>query len=124
MKASATHFDRAAIRIRAQLITARTAMINQLRALLKLCGHQLGSARAPGKRTDRLAMLYSQRPDLEALFTPPLASIDAIEEQLRTSNSVALLSDLIPPPESERPARELLTQALRFDKHSARRRQP
>jgi len=35
MKASATHFDRAAIRIRAQLITARTAMINQLRGLLK-----------------------------------------------------------------------------------------
>lgn len=85
MKASATHFDRAAIRIRAQLITARTAMINQLRGLLKLFGLQLGSARAPGKRTERLAALYSQRPDLEALFAPLLASIEAIEEQLRTS---------------------------------------
>lgn len=68
MKASATLFDRAAIRIRAQLITARTAKLNQLRGLLKLFGFQLGSTRTPGKRTERLAALYSQRPDLKALF--------------------------------------------------------
>ena len=37
MKASATHIDRAALRIRAQLITTRVAMGNQLRGLLKLC---------------------------------------------------------------------------------------
>jgi len=86
MKASATHFDRAAIRIRAQLITARTAMINQLRGLLKLFGLQLGSARAPGKRAERLSVLYSQRPDLEALFAPLLASIEAVEKQLRNLN--------------------------------------
>ena len=88
MKASATHFDRAAIRIRAQLITARTAMINQLRGLLKLFGLRLGSARAPGKRTDRLIVLYAQRPDLEALFAPLMASIEVIEAQLRASNRI------------------------------------
>lgn len=86
MKASATHFDRAAIRIRGQLIMARTAMINQLRGLLKLFGLRLGSARAPAKRNERLAALYAQRPDLEALFTPLLASMEMIEAQLRTSN--------------------------------------
>ncbi len=79
MKASATHFDRAAIRIRGQLITARTAMINQLRGLLKLFGLRLGSAKAPGKRTERLIALYAQRPDLEALFAPLIASVETIE---------------------------------------------
>jgi transposase len=88
MKASATHFDRAAVRIRAQLIIARTAMLNQLRGLLKLFGLRLGSARAPGKRTERLVVLYAQRPDLEGLFAPLLASIEAIEVQLRTSSRV------------------------------------
>ncbi|WCP13299.1 IS110 family transposase ISMpo4 [Sphingobium sp. AntQ-1] len=88
MKASATHFDRAAVRIRAQLIMARTAMLNQLRGLLKLFGLRLGSTRAPGKRTERLDALYTQRPDLEALFAPLLASIEAIEAQLRTSSRI------------------------------------
>ena len=88
MKASATHFDRAAVRIRAQLIIARTAMLNQLRGLLKLFGLRLGSARASGKRTERLAILYAQRPDLEDLFAPLLASIEAIEVQLRTSSRI------------------------------------
>jgi transposase len=88
MKASATHFDRAAVRIRAQLIMARTAMLNQLRGLLKLFGLRLGSTRAPGKRTERLDALYTQLPDLEALFAPLLASIEAIEAQLRTSSRI------------------------------------
>lgn len=88
MKASATHFDRAAVRIRAQLIMARTAMLNQLRGLLKLFGLRLGSAKAPGKRTERLGILYAQRPDLEGLFAPLLASIEAIEVQLRTSSRI------------------------------------
>lgn len=88
MKGSATHFDRAAVRIRAQLIVARTAMLNQLRGLLKLFGLRLCSTRAPGKRTDRLVALYAQRPDLEALFAPLLASIEAIEAQLRTSSRI------------------------------------
>lgn len=86
MKASATHIDRAALRIRAQLITARVAMGNQLRGLLKLFGLRLGAAHTPGKRRERLIALYQQRPDLEALFAPLVASIEVIEDQLRASN--------------------------------------
>ncbi|MEQ1882950.1 MAG: IS110 family transposase [Burkholderiales bacterium] len=86
MKASATHIDRAALRIRMQLITTRVAMGNQLRGLLKLFGLHLGAARTPGKRRERLAALYQQRPDLEPLFAPLVASMDVIEEQLRASN--------------------------------------
>lgn len=88
MKASATHIDRAALRIRAQLITTRVAMGNQLRGLLKLFGLRLGAARTPGKRRERLVALYQQRPDLESLFAPLVASIEVIEEQLRASNQL------------------------------------
>lgn len=91
MKASATHIDRAALRIRAQLITARTSMANQLRGLLKLFGLRMGTARTPGRRAERLSAFYAQRPDLKALFAPLIASIEAIEEQLRASNR--LLND-------------------------------
>lgn len=86
MKASATHIDRASLRIRAQLITTRVAMGNQLRGLLKLFGLRLGAARTPGKRRERLLALYQQRPDLEALFAPLVASMEVLEEQLRASN--------------------------------------
>lgn len=86
MKASATHIDRAALRIRAQLITARVAMGNQLRGLLKLFGLRLGAVHTPGKRRERLVALYHQRPDLELLFAPLVASIEVIEDQLRASN--------------------------------------
>ena len=86
MKASATHIDRAALRIRAQLITARVAMGNQLRGLLKLFGLRLGAAHTPSKRRERLVALYQQRPDLEPLFAPLVASIEVIEDQLRASN--------------------------------------
>jgi transposase len=86
MKASATHLDRAALRIRVQLLTARTAMANQLRGLLKLFGLRMGTARTPGRRAERLAALYTQRPDLKALFAPLIACMEAIEAQLRASN--------------------------------------
>jgi transposase len=86
MKASATHIDRAALRIRAQLITTRVAMGNQLRGLLKLFGLRLGAARTSAKRRERLAALYQQRPDLEPLFAPLVASMEVVEEQLRASN--------------------------------------
>jgi transposase len=49
MKGSATHIDRAALRIRSQLITARTSMANHLRSLLKLFGLRMGTARTPGR---------------------------------------------------------------------------
>jgi len=86
MKASATHIDRAALRIRGQLITTRVAMGNQLRGLLKLFGLRLGAARTPAKRRERLVALYQQRPDLEPLFAPLVASMEVVEEQLRASN--------------------------------------
>jgi len=86
MKASATHIDRAALRIRTQLITARNSMANQMRGLLKLFGLRLGAAKTPGRRADRLATLYRQRPDLEPLFAPLVASMEAIEKQLHASN--------------------------------------
>ena len=82
MKASSTHIDRAALRIRAQLITAWV----ELRGLLKLFELRLGAAHTPGKRRERLIGLYQQRPDLEPLFAPLVGSMEAIEEQLRTSN--------------------------------------
>jgi transposase len=85
MKASATHIDRAALRIRAQLITARNAMANQLRGLLKLFGLRMGVARTTGRRAERLTALYDQRPDLKPLFAPLVESIEAIETQLRES---------------------------------------
>lgn len=83
MKASATHIDRAALRIRGQLIATRLAMANQLRGLLKLFGLRLGRVTTPGKRRERLAALYRQRPDLEALFSPLITSVEVIEDQLR-----------------------------------------
>jgi len=86
MKASATHIDRAALRIRSQLITSRTAMANQLRGLLKLFGLRMGTARTSGRRAERLTAFYAQRPDLKPLFAPLIAAMEAIEEQLRASN--------------------------------------
>ncbi len=61
-------------------------MANQLRGLLKLFGLRIGTARTPGRRAERLTALYTQRPDLKALFAPLIASMEAIEEQLRASN--------------------------------------
>ena len=86
MKASATHIDRAALRIRTQLISARNAMANQLRGLLKLFGLRMGTVNTSGKRSERLKALFQQRPDLEPLFAPLIRSIEALEEQLRTSS--------------------------------------
>jgi len=50
MKASATHIDRAALRIRMQLVATRIAMANQLRGLLKLFGLRMGKVTTAGKR--------------------------------------------------------------------------
>jgi transposase len=86
MKAEGTHIDRAALRIRAQLVGARIAMANQLRGLLKLFGLRLGKVTTPGKRRERLAAVYRQRPDMEPLLAPLVAAIEAIEEQIRASS--------------------------------------
>ena len=54
MKAGATHVDRAALKIRGQLITSRNAFANQLRGMLKLFGLRMGSVTTPNKRRERL----------------------------------------------------------------------
>lgn len=86
MKAGATHIDRAALKIRAQLMTARIAMANQLRGMLKLFGLRMGNVTTPGKRRERLAALFTQRPDLGPVFAPLITCIEALEAQLASSS--------------------------------------
>jgi transposase len=85
MKAGATHIDRAALKIRQQLITSRGAFANQLRGMLKLFGLRMGSVTTPGKRRERLDALFTQRPDLRAVFAPLTECIEALEAQLSKS---------------------------------------
>jgi transposase len=93
MKAGATHIDRAALKIRAQLMTSRNSFANQLRGMLKLFGLKLfglkmGSVTTPGKRRARLDALFGQRPDLKTVFTPLIESIEALEAQLAKSSKL------------------------------------
>jgi transposase len=88
MKAGATHIDRAALKIRAQLMTSRNAMANQLRGMLKLFGLRMGNVTTPNKRRERLDSLFTQRPDLKGVFTPLIESIEALEVQLASSSKV------------------------------------
>ena len=88
MKAEGTHIDRAALKIRAQLVTARNAFANQLRGLLKLFGLRLGAVTTPNKRRERLAALFSQRPDLAPLLQPLIESIEALEGQIARSGKL------------------------------------
>lgn len=85
MKAGATHIDRAALKIRAQMITSRNAMANQLRGMLKLFGLRMGMVTTPSKRRERLDALFGQQPDLRPVFIPLVESIEALEVQLSTS---------------------------------------
>jgi transposase len=88
MKAGATHIDRAALKIRAQLMTSRNSFANQLRGMLKLFGLRMGSVTTPGKRRDRLDALFGQRPDLQCVFTPLIESIEVMEAQLSKSSKL------------------------------------
>ncbi len=88
MKAGATHIDRAALKIRSQLMTSRIAFANQLRGMLKLFGLRLGSVTTPGRRRERLDALFGQRPDLRAVFQPLIESIEALEAQLARSTKL------------------------------------
>lgn len=82
MKAGTTHIDRAALKIRAQLISSRNAFANQLRGMLKLFGLRMGSVTTPNKRRERLDGLFGQRPDLKPVFMPLVECIEALEAQL------------------------------------------
>ena len=57
MKAGATHIDRAALKIRAQMMASRIAFSNQLRGMLKLFGLKMGSVTTPGKRREQVGVL-------------------------------------------------------------------
>jgi len=88
MKAGATHIDRAALKIRGQLMTSRTAMTNQLRGMLKLFGLRMGNVTTPAKRRERLAALFTQRSDLKEVFKPLIDCIEALDAQLAKSSSL------------------------------------
>lgn len=85
MKAGATHIDRAALRVREQLVKSRNAMANQLRGMLKLFGLRMGQVTTPGKRRERLDALFSQRPDLRPVFAGLIESIEALDVQISRS---------------------------------------
>lgn len=89
MKAGATHIDRAALKIREQLVRSRNAMANQLRGMLKLFGLRTGHVTTPGKRRARLDTLFGQRPDLRPVFASLIESIEALDAQI--SRSLKLL---------------------------------
>lgn len=86
IKAGATHLDRARLKVREQLIKAHHAMLGQLRGLLKLFGLRMGQATTPGKRAERLAALFAQKPDLKPVLVPLVAGLSALEEQIAASS--------------------------------------
>jgi transposase len=86
IKDSATHMDRARLKVRDQLIKAHRATLGQLRGLLKLFGLRMGKVTTPGKRAERLEALFAQKPDLRAILTPLIESLAALEKQIRLSS--------------------------------------
>jgi transposase len=86
IKDSATHLDRAQLKVREQLIRSHHAMVNQMRGLLKLFGLRMGKATTSGKRNERLDALFAQKPELRAIFAPLVAGLAALEVQLKASS--------------------------------------
>lgn len=85
IKDSATHLDRAQLKVREQLIRARLAMGNQLRGLLKLFGLRMGKVTTPAKRTERLNALFAQKPELRPILAPLVAGLEALDAQIGVS---------------------------------------
>lgn len=85
IKDSATHLDRAELKVREQLIKAHHAMLGQLRGLLKLFGLRLGKVTTPGKRAERLVALFTQKPELKSVLAPLVAGLAALEVQIAAS---------------------------------------
>jgi len=86
IKQRATHLDRAQLKVREQLIKSHHAMLGQLRGLLKLFGLRLGKATTPGKRGERLRALFAQKPELEAILSPLVDSLAALELEIARSS--------------------------------------
>ena len=85
IKDSATHLDRAQLKVREQLIRARLAMGNQLRGLLKLFGLRMGKVTTPAKRAERLNALFTQKPELRPILAPLVAGLEALDAQIAVS---------------------------------------
>lgn len=85
IKGSATHLDRAQLKVREQLIRARLSMANQLRGLLKLFGLRMGKVTTPGKRAERLEALLGQKPELRPILAPLMAGLEALDAQIVVS---------------------------------------
>lgn len=86
IKDSATHLDRAQLKVRDQLIKVHHAMLGQLRGLLKLFGLRMGKVTTPGKRAQRLEALFAQKPALQEVLAPLVAGLAALEEQIAASS--------------------------------------
>ena len=92
IKQEATHIDRAQLKIREQLTRSHRSMANQLRGLLKLFGLRLGAVTTPGKRAERLAALFAQKPELRPVMIPLIESLEALEVQIRRSTRLLAAS--------------------------------
>jgi len=92
IKQEATHLDRAQLKIREQLTRSHRAMANQLRGLLKLFGLRLGQVTTPNKRSQRLAALFEQKPQLQPILQPLIESLEALEVQIRRSTRLLTAS--------------------------------
>ena len=88
IKGEATHIARAQLKIREQLVGAHRAMANQLRGLLKLFGLRMGTVTTPGKRRERLAALFTQKPEIRSVMQPLVESLEALETQIARSTKV------------------------------------
>lgn len=86
IKDSATHMDRAQLKVREQLIRSHHAMLGQLRGLLKLFGLRIGKATTPRKRAERLQALFAQKPELRPILTPLVDSLAALEQEIARSS--------------------------------------
>lgn len=82
IKGNATHIERARLKIRGSLVKSRIAMLGQLRGLMKLFGLRMGTVTTPAKRAERLDKLFAQRPELEAVMQPLIASLEALEGEI------------------------------------------
>lgn len=92
IKQEATHLDRAQLKIREQLTRSHRAMAGQLRGLLKLFGLRLGQVTTPNKRSERLAALLTQKPDLVPVLQPLVESLEALETQIGRSTRLLAAS--------------------------------
>ena len=84
MKDTQTHMDRARLKIREQLVKSHAAMLHQMRGMLKLFGLRMGGATTPPMRNRRLDALFRQKPELRDIFAPVIASLTALEAQIKS----------------------------------------